>query len=337
MAKETPISRVLAGLAGRFAPQGEAPTLRDDERLDGKTCLITGANTGLGKAIAVHLARRGGRVVMACRGGVPEARDDVRRLSGSDKVDILRVDLSDFASIHALCDALKERAEPLDVVVLNAAVVPLKARRTAQGFDLMFGVNYAANVVLLRRLLADGLVAPGRKPRPRLVFVSSEDHRVAGGVDLATFSDFREYSSLGDLSQYGRTKLMFTTYAWELSRRLNAGAPPEEPRVSVFALCPGAVNTDIAREAPAWVKPVLRPTMRFLFRDPMEAAAPAVYFACAEAMEGRTQVYLHLMVEKPPAGGVLDEKFARDLWEATEREIAARDPRRPALVAGLDG
>ncbi|MCA9773730.1 MAG: SDR family NAD(P)-dependent oxidoreductase, partial [Myxococcales bacterium] len=217
-ANETPISRVLAGLLGRFRTERGIPKLRPDERIDGKTCLVTGANTGLGKAIAIHLARRGGRVIMACRSGVPHAAEDVRVQSGSAAVEILPVDLSDFATVHALCDRLRDEGRRIDILVLNAAVVPLKARPTAQGLDLMFGVNYASNVVLIRRLLADGVLRPGEKPRPRIVFVSSEDHRTAEPIDLTTFADFREYSSLGDLSQYGRTKLMLTTYAYELSR-----------------------------------------------------------------------------------------------------------------------
>ena len=99
---------------------------------------------GLGKAVAIDLARRGGRVVMACRRGHPEAEAEVKRHSGSDTVEMLTVDLSDMRSVHRLCDELKERNIGLDIAVLNAGLAALRARRTPQGFETMFAVHFLA-------------------------------------------------------------------------------------------------------------------------------------------------------------------------------------------------
>src|SRR6267142_6945138 len=137
-----PLSATLAGLADQLRRRRGGAMLADGERLDGRTCLVTGANSGLGKAIAIQLAARGARVIMACRSGIPEAGADVRRLSGSDAVEMMHVDLTDFDSVRGLCDQLRDRKVRLDVAVLNAGVMPRSSRRTRHGFELMFQVNY---------------------------------------------------------------------------------------------------------------------------------------------------------------------------------------------------
>ena len=102
----------------------------------------------------VSSPRRGGRLILACRSGIPEAGEQIRRLSGSDTVEMLHVDLADLHSVRRLGDRLAERAERLDVVIANAGVMPRRSRRTVQGFELMFGVNYLGHAMLLRRLLS---------------------------------------------------------------------------------------------------------------------------------------------------------------------------------------
>ncbi len=104
-----------------------------------------------------------------------------------------------------------------------------------------------------------------------------------------------------------------------MSRRLNAGG---EVRVAVHSLCPGAVNSNLAREAPAFMKPLLLPIMRLFFAEPAKAAAPVVYACCAQDMGRRSGVYLHLMQEKEPARLALDEGAGARLWEESEALLA---------------
>ncbi len=329
--KESPVGQTVVAAIDQAKDQGPVPSLKKGERLDGKTCLITGANSGLGKGIALEFARAGARVLMACRGGIPEAGEEVKRESGSHQVEMLPVDLSDFASIHALCDKLRDSNIRLDSIVLNAAVVPLKPRPTVQGFDPMFGVNYLANVVLLERLLSDGVIpnrsfaqppqeVPAGEARPRIIVVSSEDHRRTQGICFEGLGEYYEYKVTGDIAQYGKTKLMLTTYAQELSRRLRDDRGVD---VGVYTFCPGAVRTNIGRAAP-WVFRVLLDTfMRFFFADPEQAAEPALYFAASEAMEGRSGVYFFRMKEIDPAEEALDHEIAQRLWKESERLIVA--------------
>ena len=294
-------------------------------RIDGSVCLVTGANRGLGKAVAVDLARRGGRVIMACRSGHPEAGDVVRRASGSDAVEVLEVDLSDLRSVHRLCDELRDRNVGIDIAVLNAGLAALQARRTPQGFETMFAVHFLANRVLVDRWLQDGLLRPSSVSgnTPRLIFVSSEAHRSSEPINFETFGAYKDFRGAGNgLQQYCSSKLHMCIYAKELSRRLNP-AGEEAVEVAVHTVCPGAVATGIAREAPALLKPLVLPVMKLLFQSPQKASAPVTYLCCSEEAGARTGMYLHMMVEKQMSALAVDEANGAKLWEAS-RVLAER-------------
>ena len=289
-------------------------------RIDGKVCLVTGANRGLGKAVAIDLARRGGRVIMACRSGHPETEGDVKRRSGSDTVEMLTVDLSDMRSVHRLCDEMSERNIGVDIAVLNAGLAALRARRTPQGFETMFAVHFLANRVMVDRWLRDGLIrhpssASGNPPR--IVFVASETHRSAEPIDFESLGAFRDFRGAANgLKQYCSTKLHMCTYARELSRRLNP-AGKEAVAVAVHTVCPGAIVSGIAREAPAILKPIIHPVMKLLFQGPEKAARPVIYLCCADEAGTRTGMYLHMMVEKTMSALATDEANGEKLWEAS--------------------
>ncbi|MEO1273392.1 MAG: hypothetical protein AAFX99_35350, partial [Myxococcota bacterium] len=115
------------------------------------------------------------------------------------------------------------------------------------------------------------------------------------------------------------TKMLLVMLAQHLARTL---AREDEVEVAVHALCPGAVNSNLAREAPLWAKPLLWPIMALLFRDPDAAADPALYLACSTDLEGKTGCYLHLMRAKTPAPQTLDPDNGARLWHATTALIA---------------
>jgi NAD(P)-dependent dehydrogenase (short-subunit alcohol dehydrogenase family) len=294
--------------------------LKDTERLDGKTCLITGASSGLGKAVAVALAERGAHVIMACRSGIPEVGDEVRERS-SGSVEMLHVDLADLGSVHALADALKARNQHLDVTVLSAAVMPRSSRRSVQGFELMFQVNYLAHFALIKRLLEDGTIpnhvfSSGdiKDPPPRLIVVSSETHRDAPALDFETLGDYVEYGLTSGMAQYGHTKLLLCTMAKELERRLKGSGGVE---VGVHSLCPGPINSNLARETPVWAKPVLKPIMKWFFNSPEVAAKPVIYMACARALDHQTGKYMHMMIHKEPDQKAQEPEAGRRLFETS--------------------
>ncbi|MGB1062180.1 MAG: SDR family NAD(P)-dependent oxidoreductase [Ketobacter sp.] len=311
------ISAVTTALLDLFSRQEQLPGLPDAQRIDGKVCLITGANSGLGKAVAIDLARRGGHIIMACRSGIPAAGEEVKRASGNPNVEMLAVDLSDLRSVTRLCDQMQARNIKLDIAVMNAGLMPLHARKTPQGYEIMFAVHFLANRLLLARWCRDGVLPlQGRRADiPRVVFVSSEAHQSSAPIDFDHFAAFHHYGIKDGMKFYGQSKLHLSTFAQELHRRLN---PNGELNVAVHNLCPGPIASNIARESPAYIKPILSPIMKLLFRSPQQAAAPVCYLACGDDMASRSGVYLHMMREKQPSPLALDPSNGQRLWAMSD-------------------
>jgi NAD(P)-dependent dehydrogenase (short-subunit alcohol dehydrogenase family) len=317
-----PVAAVLAGALDRFRVRRQLTSLAADERLDGRLALVTGGASGLGFATSVDLARRGARVLLADRRDLePAHRRAVALGVPPDRIEPLQVDLSDLAAIDRLVTDLARRGACLDRLVLNAAIVPTAARTTPQGLDEMFVVNYLSSFALVRGLLDAG-VLPRDRPgveAARVVFVASEAHRWSDDLVLDRLDAPRDGSPRRVLTWYGTYKLMLATFAWELARRLAAEGTP---RVAVFALCPGAMRTNIARELPAPLRAPLGAVMRLFFQDPFVADEPVLYLACSRALEGRTAVYLHKMAPKDVDPRAADAETGRALWEASEAVLA---------------
>jgi NAD(P)-dependent dehydrogenase (short-subunit alcohol dehydrogenase family) len=319
-----PFSAVLSGLFDQRSNEARVTPVPSDVRLEGRTCLVTGANSGLGKATAIRLAKRGAHVIMACRSGIPEAGEDVKRQSVNDKVEMMQIDLSDFESIDRFCDELRNRNVTLDVAVFNAGVVPATSRTNKHGLDLMFAVNFLAKFVLLDRLLRAGVIPNavyGNNSRaddpPRVIFVSSETHRSSIPIDFDHFGEPVEYGISDGVKYYGLSKLHLTTYFHELSRRLNQGVEGS-PDVCVHALCPGAINSNMAREAPAWLKPILKPVMALFFQSPEKASLPVDYLVVSDEMGRKTGEFMHMMRTKKSSEASMDPKKGALLWSKTE-------------------
>jgi NAD(P)-dependent dehydrogenase (short-subunit alcohol dehydrogenase family) len=322
---ESPVKAVLSGLLDQRSKEPKVGPVPAEVRLDGRTCLVTGANSGLGKGIAVRLARRGAHVIMACRSGIPEAGEDVRAQSGSDRVEMMKVDLSDFDSMTAFCDELRDRNVTLDIAVFNAGVVPATSRRNKHGLELMFAVNFLAKFVVLNRLLHDGVIPNAvyagnsrAEDPPRVIFVSSETHRSSIPIDFDTFGEPVEYGVKDGVKYYGLSKLHLTTYFQELSRRLNPGSTGANPDVCVHALCPGAVNSNMAREAPSWAKPILKPIMALFFQSPEKASIPVDYLVASDEMGETTGAYMHMMRVKDSSEASMDPDKGALLWNKTD-------------------
>lgn len=313
-----PLAAVLTGALDRFRVRRRLPALATDERLDGRLALVTGGASGLGFATSVDLARRGARVLLAdCRDLDRAHRRAVSLGVEPARIEPVHVDLSDLNSVDRLATDVSRRGVPLDRLVLNAAIVPTSARSTPQGLDEMFVVNYLSSFALVTRLLDEGGLSRDRQEPdvPRIIFVASEAHRWSEDLSLHQMELPRDGSPRRVLAWYGTYKLMLVTFAWELARRL-------APRVSVFALCPGAMRTNIARELPAPLRVPLKGLMHAVFQDPFVADEPVLYFACSRALEGRTAVYLHKMAPKDVDPRAADAGMGRALWEHSESVLS---------------
>jgi NAD(P)-dependent dehydrogenase (short-subunit alcohol dehydrogenase family) len=318
------INPFWAGLKAVIDYYRERDTLRplaESDRLDGKTCLLTGPSSGLGRVLAVELARRGARMILACRAGHDGLAAAVRRESGNPDVTQRPLDLADLASVAALCDALARDGVRLELVVSNAGVASGRNRLTRDGFAELFQVNFLGGFVLLNRLLADGtlpnaaLAAPGRA-LPRVLITSSESHRMAPPIDFARFGEFPDYSLLDGTTWYGHSKLYVQTFACELGRRL---APGGRPDVAVFSYCPGAFRSNISRDAGLAGK-----LATSFYIDPRRAMWPAVYCATSPDLEGQSQRYFYLRHAATPDPKAASPANGALLWQRSLERLAAR-------------
>jgi NAD(P)-dependent dehydrogenase (short-subunit alcohol dehydrogenase family) len=183
----------------------------------GRTALVTGANSGIGFQAAMELARHGAVVLMACRdpGRGAGARDALVRQVPAAAVELVELDLADLDSVTRLAGQVARRADGLDLLINNAGVMAVPVRRvTAQGFELQFGTNHLGHFALALRLLPALLARPGS----RVVTVSSIVHRL-GSIRLDDLQGERRY---GRWRAYSQSKLANALFTVELDRRLRA-------------------------------------------------------------------------------------------------------------------
>jgi NAD(P)-dependent dehydrogenase (short-subunit alcohol dehydrogenase family) len=325
-----PVVATFTGIREILRKQKPDCFLHDDDRLDGKTVLIDGASSGLGFAVAIEIARRGARVIMACRSGIPEKGELVKKLTGNQDIHMLQIDFSDISSIQHLASRIQNLFSPIDIYICNAAIVPKESRKTKQGLEEMFMVNYLSKFIFLNLLLEKGcfehLQAPTPHPSPywgrgrgkglpRIIIVSSESHRNPEKFDWEGFGKYRDYGMQKTVELYGYYKLLLTTFARELSRRLN---PDGETSISVFSLCPGPINSRIAREAPGIFQPLLSLVFYLFFKSPEKASFPVVYLAASKELEGKPFDYLFLMNRKEISPLAEDPENGKRLWEVSQ-------------------
>jgi len=263
--------------------------------LKGKTALVTGANTGIGRVTAIELAKQGARVVLACRS--EEKTQPVIAEIGADKVDFLQLDLADLASVRASGDAFLARGEPLSLLVNNAGLAGAHGQ-TRDGFELGFGTNHVGHYLFTRLLLP----ALEKAEEARVVTVASDGHYRAPGLDWEAVR--RPTRTTTAFPEYCVSKLANVLFASELARR----APKN---VRSYSLHPGGVASDVWREVPWGLRHVLR---LFLLSNE-DGARTTLYCATSEDVKDESGLYFDRCKEKRPSKLALDASLARELWE----------------------
>uniref|UniRef100_A0A8C6WJS4 Dehydrogenase/reductase (SDR family) member 13a, duplicate 3 n=1 Tax=Neogobius melanostomus TaxID=47308 RepID=A0A8C6WJS4_9GOBI len=210
-------------------------------KLHGKTAVVTGSNTGIGKATALDLAKRGARVILACRSRerAEAAVYDIRRESGNNQVLFMPLDLSSLQSVRDFVKTFLKTEPRLDFLINNAGV--MGGGRTQEGFGMEFGVNHLGHF-LLTLLLLERL----KQSAPsRVVTVSSMVH-LLGHIDFKLLESTKDLvqgdrNTLKNLQVYAHSKLCNVLFTRELANRL------EGTNVSCFCLHPGLVQTEMGR------------------------------------------------------------------------------------------
>ena len=278
--------------------------------LAGRTFLVTGANVGIGYATAQDLARRGGRVHIACRS--PDkgaaAAAEIAAASGNDQVGFLRLDLADLASVEQAAREFTALDEPLHVLINNAGVGGQRGR-TADGFELHFGVNHLGHFALTQALLP---LLTAAAPA-RIVNVASDSHYQAKGIDFDALRN--RTKSITGLPEYAVSKLCNVLFAAELARRL-AGTG-----VTAYSLHPGVVASQIWRRVPWPARQLV--TRRMLTIE--QGARTSLYCATSPEVAGESGRYYDGCRETEPSRVVTPDLAAR-LWEYSEEWTAVPGP-----------
>ncbi|KAJ7984505.1 hypothetical protein DPEC_G00355510 [Dallia pectoralis] len=287
-------------------------------KIPGKTVVITGANTGIGKETAKELAKRGGRIIMGCRDieKCEVAAKEIRGQTLNPNVYARHIDLGSIKSIRQFAERVNQEEKHVDVLINNAGVMRCPAGKTEDGFDTQFGVNHLGHF-LLTNLLLEKLKdsAPSR-----VINLTSLAH-IVGKVD---FDDLNWDSRKYDTKQaYCQSKLAIVLFTRELAQRL------EGTGVTVNCIHPGVVATDLGRHTglhqSQFSTSVLSPFFTLLVKGPELGAQPSVYLAVAEELEGVTGRYYDVMTEKEPAPQALDQEASQRLWEASARLVQGTD------------
>ena len=270
----------------------------------GRTFFVTGANSGIGRALVEAIAAQGGAVVLATRSEertTPVLQELESRYPAA-RAQWVHVDVSDLTSVRGAVEAFLATGQPIDVLVNNAGIAGTN-RLSKDGFDLTYATNHIGPFLLTNLLLP----RLRESPQGRVVNVASAAHMMVKRIDWSVL-ERRTAPKRSGFRDYALTKFMNVVHAKELARRLQG------TRVTTYALHPGAVASNIWRALP---RPVQWLGKLFMLSNAAGARTP---FYCATAPELATATGRYYDRGREARSNPLaeNEALARELWTRTE-------------------
>jgi retinol dehydrogenase-14 len=284
----------------------------DGRRMQGRTCLVTGASRGIGFHTAQGLASLGAHVIIVGhdeeRGH--EAAQKIEQEVQDGTAEFVFADLSSLQGMHHLADVVQQQHEALNVLVNNVGGFFLTRQETVDGFEMTFALDHLSYFVVTN-LLLDLL----RRSAPaRIVNVSSESHRGA----RIYFQDLQLERRYTGMRAYGQAKLANLFFTYELARRLDGST------ITANALHPGFVDTGLGGQNPI-VRPVLDVIHTLFAKSPEEGAQTSIYLASSPEVKGVTGKYYASKQPIDSSSASYDEEAAERLWRVSE-ELCQLEP-----------
>jgi len=281
--------------------------------MKGKVCMITGANSGIGKATALGLAKMGATVVMVCRNQNrgKAAMDEIKARSGKESVELMIADLASQKSIRQLVKDFKASYRQLHVLINNAGVAKANRTLTVDGIETTFAINHLAPF-LLTNLLLDVLKV---STPARIVNVSSMVHKW-GVID---FDDLQEEKRYDVDKAYNQSKLAILLFTYELARKLQGMS------VTVNSLEPGMTVTDFGREYTWFKRLMITKILRPFMKSSEKGAETSIYLASSPEIEGVTGKHFINKKEVKSSKRSYDESVWQRLWQVSE-ELTELNP-----------
>ena len=286
---------------------------------EGRTIIVTGANTGLGYETTITLAKKGAKVIMACRNlsKAKAAKDKIEEQVPEADLEVMEIDLSNLRSIRKFAQEFQEKHDQLAVLINNAGVMMTPYMETDEGFELQFVSNHLGHFLLTGLLLPNLLKAP----KSRIVSLSSLIHKNGKII----FDDLQSKKKYSPQDAYGQSKLACLLFAFELQRRLEKAGISDTISTAAH---PGVADTELSRHLPKLLNSVLKYTIGPLIsHNAAEGAKPTILASVGKAKGGDYFGPTGFMEMKGKAGkasssnSAHDEGLAKPLWEVSEELV----------------
>ncbi|XP_077102945.1 polyprenol dehydrogenase [Siphateles boraxobius] len=282
--------------------------LPDLPKQNGKVAIVTGGTRGMGYEISRHLVSLDMHVIIAGN-DEEEGLAAVKKIQelNQGKVEFMYLDLASLTSVRQFVQRYKATGLPLHVLVNNAGVMLVPERRTEDGFELHFGLNYLGHFLLANLLL--GLLRKSGKPGKcsRIVIMSSATH-YGGRLTLDDLQGRMCYSAHG---AYAQSKLALLLFSYHLQDQLWVKGDP----VTVNAVDPGMVDTALYDNLCGPAQLAKKPFAKLFFRTPAEGASTAIYAAAASELEGIGGLYLYNGRKTESSALSYDKRLQTKLWK----------------------
>ncbi|CAG9806479.1 unnamed protein product [Chironomus riparius] len=279
-----------------------------NERMDGKTVLITGGNNGIGLETIRDLARRGARIIMASRkidlGN--QVRDSIMKETGNGNIIVKKLDLSSQKSVREFADEILRTEKKIDVLIHNAGCASTSnKKKSVDGIEMTYATNHYGPF-LLTHLLIDLL----KKSAPcRIIIISSAYYKIAN-VDLSNLNPLDTFPFF----LYYVTKTANVMFGLELAKRL------KDTKISVLIVNPGMTNTDIFKKVPF----PLNLAVKHSFKNAWEGAQTTIMTAVSKKLDGVTGKYYSDCRQEELKSFVKNEVKNKIFWEESVKMCRLR-------------
>ncbi|EFC36182.1 predicted protein [Naegleria gruberi] len=284
-----------------------------------KVVIITGASDGIGKAAVTHLVEMGAHVILACRSEdkAMKVMEEIRNKTANKDamMQFIPLDLSDLESVRNFARKFLEKNLPIHALVCNAGVWEVERKKTKQQFENTYGINHLGHFLLVN-LLLDKL----KESAPsRIIILSSKIHSSGDAKELLSDPNYEKPSSYSGKQTYANSKLANLLFAYKLVRNLNEGSSIPQSGVSVIAMHPGVVNTQIFAGLLGSFSSIIG---GLFFDTPEHASLSVVFHAVHPDQNGVTGFkYYEQWKEKKSIADSFNEKYQDDLWEMSVKHV----------------
>ncbi|XP_012269350.2 retinol dehydrogenase 14-like [Athalia rosae] len=292
-------------------------TCKSKAKMEGKVVIVTGCTSGIGKETARDLAKRGAKLIMACRNvdNANAVKDELVKSTGNNKIVVRKLDLSSLKSIREFAKQINREESRLDVLIHNAGTAEtFKKTVTEDGLEMTMATNHYGPF-LLTHLLIDLLK---RSAPSRIVVVASELYRLS----FLNLNNPNPTTTLPAYLYYV-SKYANIVFTLELARRLQGTG------VTANCLHPGMIDSGIWRNVPAPLSWVLNLVIKGFFKTPEQGAQTTIHLAVSDEVNGVTGKYFLDCHEFRLSQGAKDEAKGKKLWELSEGfvKLESSDPK----------